>query len=125
MGSFNSADKLLLRRWPYSRCCEGGYNLADSERRGKACGYENEARKGAKNAKILYVEDDLSLIDGLQYTLEASGYMVDNAKTVKEALALFRKNTYDLLLLDVTLPDGTGFDVCKAVRNSSTVPIIF
>ena len=58
--------------------------------------------------KILYVEDDLSLIDGLQYTLEASGYMVDNAKTVKEALALFRKNTYDLLLLDVTLPDGTG-----------------
>ena len=49
--------------------------------------------------KILYVEDDLSLIDGLQYTLEASGYMVDNAKTVKEALALFRKNTYDLLLL--------------------------
>ena len=75
--------------------------------------------------KILYVEDDLSLIDGLQYTLEASGYMVDNAKTVKEALALFRKNTYDLLLLDVTLPDGTGFDVCKEVRNSSTVPIIF
>ena len=74
---------------------------------------------------VLYVEDDLSLIDGLQYTLEASGYMVDNAKTVKEALALFRKNTYDLLLLDVTLPDGTGFDVCKAVRNSSTVPIIF
>ena len=63
--------------------------------------------------KILYVEDDLSLIDGLQYTLEASGYMVDNAKTVKEALALFRKNTYDLLLLDVTLPDGTGFDVCN------------
>lgn len=75
--------------------------------------------------KILYVEDDLSLIDGLQYTLEASGYMVDNAKTVKEALTLFRKNIYDLLLLDVTLPDGTGFDVCKEVRNSSTVPIIF
>ena len=81
--------------------------------------------KEQKMQKILYVEDDMSLIDGLQYTLEASGYMVDNAKTVKEALALFRKNTYDLLLLDVTLPDGTGFDVCKAVRNSSTVPIIF
>lgn len=51
--------------------------------------------------KILYVEDDLSLIDGLQYTLEASGYMVDNAKTVKEALALFRKNTYDLLFCNI------------------------
>ena len=75
--------------------------------------------------KILYIEDDLSLIDGLQYTLETSGYSVDNARTVKEALMLFRQNTYDLLLLDVTLPDGTGFDICKKVRNSSTVPIIF
>ena len=37
--------------------------------------------------KILYVEDDLSLIDGLQYTLESSGYAVDNARTVKEALS--------------------------------------
>lgn len=75
--------------------------------------------------KILYVEDDLSLIDGLQYTLESSGYTVDNARTVKEALSLFRSNHYDLLLLDVTLPDGTGFDVCKEVRSSSTIPIIF
>ncbi len=75
--------------------------------------------------RILYVEDDLSLIDGLQYTLESSGYAVDNARTVKEALSLFQSSYYDLLLLDVTLPDGTGFDVCKDVRNSSTVPIIF
>lgn len=75
--------------------------------------------------KILYVEDDLSLIDGLQYTLESSGYAVDNARTVKEALSLFRSNHYDLLLLDVTSPDGTGFDVCKEVRSSSTIPIIF
>lgn len=75
--------------------------------------------------KILYVEDDLSLIDGLLYTLETSGYSVDNARTVKDALALFRQDTYDLLLLDVTLPDGTGFDICKEVRATSTVPIIF
>ena len=67
----------------------------------------------------------MSLIDGLQYTLESSGYAVDNARTVKEALTLFRNTHYDLLLLDVTLPDGTGFDICKEVRNSSTVPIIF
>lgn len=75
--------------------------------------------------KILYVEDDLSLIDGLLYTLETSGYSVDNARTVKDALTLFRQGTYDLLLLDVTLPDGTGFDICKEVRAASTVPIIF
>lgn len=41
--------------------------------------------------RILYVEDDLSLIDGLQYTLEISGYMADNARTKKEALVLFKK----------------------------------
>ncbi len=75
--------------------------------------------------KILYVEDDLSLIDGLKYTLETSGYLVDNARTVKQALALYRNNQYDLLLLDVTLPDGTGFDICREVRNASTIPIIF
>ena len=75
--------------------------------------------------RILYVEDDLSLIDGLQYTLETSGYTVDNARTIKKALELFKQNAYDLLLLDVTLPDGTGFDICKEVRINSTIPIIF
>ena len=50
---------------------------------------------------------------------------MDNARTVKEALSLYPRNQYELLLLDVTLPDGTGFDICKEVRNSSTVPIIF
>ena len=73
--------------------------------------------------KILYVEDDLSLIDGLKYTLENSGYFVDNARTASEALARFKQDTYDLLLLDVTLPDGTGFDVCKEVRAISTIPM--
>jgi len=75
--------------------------------------------------KILYVEDDLSLIDGLKYTLETSGYLVDNARTVRQALALYQNNQYDLLLLDVTLPDGTGYDICRAVRNTSPIPIIF
>ena len=74
---------------------------------------------------ILYVEDDLSLIDGLKYTLETSGYLVDNARTVRQALALYKNGQYDLLLLDVTLPDGTGFDICREVRAASTIPIIF
>ena len=74
---------------------------------------------------ILYVEDDLSLIDGLKYTLETSGYMIDISRTVKEDLTLFKQSQYDLLLLDVTLPDGTGFDICREVRKLSTVPIIF
>ena len=75
--------------------------------------------------KILYVEDDLSLIEGLKYTLEKNGFLVDNARTVMEAYQFFRAGQYDLLLLDVTLPDGTGFDICKEVRKTSAVPIIF
>ena len=56
--------------------------------------------------KILYVEDDLSLIDGLKYTLENSGYFVDNARTASEALARFKQDTYDLLLLDAEKVNG-------------------
>lgn len=84
----------------------------------------NKERSDTMN-NILYVEDDLSLIDGLKYTLETSGYMIDISRTVKEALTLFKQSQYDLLLLDVTLPDGTGFDICREVRKLSTVPIIF
>lgn len=76
-------------------------------------------------SKILYIEDDLSLIDGLRYTLENNGYIVENARTVREALALYQKQKYDLLLLDVTLPDGTGFDICREVRKIAATPIIF
>ena len=49
---------------------------------------------------ILYVEDDLSLIDGLEYALETNGYSVDNARTVRRALALFNRKSYHLLLPD-------------------------
>ena len=74
--------------------------------------------------KILLVEDDLSLIDGLEFSLQKNGFNVNIAKTVKEALDIF-ENNYDLLILDLTLPDGTGFEICKKVRQTSNVPIIF
>lgn len=75
--------------------------------------------------KILLVEDDMSLIDGLQYALQKNGFSADNARTLQEAFAFYYKNKYDLLLLDVTLPDGTGFELCREIRKSSTVPMIF
>lgn len=75
--------------------------------------------------KILLVEDDLSLIDGLEFSLQKNGFKVNIAKTVKEALGMFEDNNHDLLILDLTLPDGTGFEICKKVRQSSNVPIIF
>ena len=75
--------------------------------------------------KILVVEDDSSLIEGLQYSLSKNGFAVDIARTVKEATELIESNRYDLLVLDVTLPDGTGFSICEQVRkNGSQVPSI-
>ncbi|BCZ45015.1 DNA-binding response regulator [Clostridium gelidum] len=75
--------------------------------------------------KILLVEDDLSLIDGLEFSLQKNGFNVNIAQTVKEALEIFEDNKYDLLILDLTLPDGTGFEICKKVRQISNAPIIF
>lgn len=77
--------------------------------------------------KLLLLEDDIGLIDGLQYSLEKNGFSLAVVRTVKEAkAALAQENDYDLLLLDVTLPDGTGFEVCEAVRKrGSQIPIIF
>jgi len=66
-------------------------------------GKKAAGRRKLTMEKILYVEDDLSLIDGLQYTLENSGYSVDNARTVQQALALFKSNLYHLLLMSFLL----------------------
>ena len=75
---------------------------------------------------LLLLEDDAALSDGLQYALYKNGFEVTGARTVRQALALLAENTYSLLVLDVTLPDGTGFDVCKHVRGrGDQVPILF
>ncbi len=74
---------------------------------------------------ILLVEDDLSLIEGLEFSLQKNGFYVDIARTVKEAFSMLDEKQYDLLILDLTLPDGSGFEICKKVRQVSAVPIIF
>lgn len=76
-------------------------------------------------SSILLVEDDLTLIEGLEYAIQKSGFQVEVARTVDEALYLNENQKYDLLVLDLMLPDGTGFDICKKVRQFSMVPIIF
>lgn len=76
--------------------------------------------------RILLLEDDISLIDGLQYSLKKNGFELEIARTVKEAIGFILENRFDLLLLDVALPDGTGFSVCEQVRKSGNqIPIIF
>ncbi len=76
-------------------------------------------------SRILLLEDDLSLINGLSFAFRKQGFELDVARTLREADALWTEGSYDLLVLDVSLPDGTGFEFCKKVRRSSKVPIIF
>lgn len=74
---------------------------------------------------ILLLEDDLSLINGLSFAFKKQGFGLDIARTLKEADALWVDGKYNLLVLDVSLPDGSGFEFCKKVRQVSKVPIIF
>ncbi len=74
---------------------------------------------------IFFVEDNLSLINGLSFAMKKQGYEIDVARTILEAEALWANNKYDLVILDVSLPDGCGYDLCKKIRKTSKVPIIF
>ena len=75
--------------------------------------------------KILLLEDDLSLVNGLTFAFHKQGFVLDVARTILEANTLWADGKYDLLVLDVSLPDGSGFEFCKRVRQISKVPIIF
>lgn len=75
--------------------------------------------------RIFFVEDDLSLIHGLSFTMKKQGYEIDIARTNLEADKLWMNGKYDLVILDVSLPDGSGYDLCKKIRQTSKVPIIF
>ncbi len=75
--------------------------------------------------RIFFVEDDLSLINGLSFAVKKQGYEIDIARTSLEAQNLWINGKYDLVILDVSLPDGSGFDICKRIRQTSKVPIMF
>lgn len=75
--------------------------------------------------RLFLLEDDLSLINGLSFALKKQGYEVTVARTTREADALWAKETYDLAVLDVSLPDGSGFDFCRRLRETSKVPVLF
>lgn len=75
--------------------------------------------------RILLVEDNLSLINGLSFAVKKQGYDLDIARTRYEASAIWADGKYNLVVLDVSLPDGSGFDLCKKIRQTSKVPIIF
>ena len=74
--------------------------------------------------QLFLLEDDMSLISGLSFAVKKQGYEIDVARTTLEADTLWENGKYDLAILDVSLPDGSGFDFCKKIRSTSKVPIM-
>lgn len=75
--------------------------------------------------KILIVDDEPAISDTLAYALRADGFTSDCCTLGAEALARLDAGGHDLVVLDVGLPDMSGFDVCRALRRHSDVPVIF
>ena len=74
--------------------------------------------------KIMLVEDDTNLAELIKIYLISENWEISIFHTGKEALEEFEKNKYDLILLDILLPDINGFEICKKIRETSTMPII-
>ncbi|MGI6153624.1 MAG: response regulator transcription factor [Christensenellaceae bacterium] len=74
---------------------------------------------------ILIVEDDSTLLSALQYNLEAEGYAATCAADAHEAREKLVQAEYALVVMDVNLPDGSGFDLCRELRSKSDTPVVF
>lgn len=76
-------------------------------------------------AHILIVEDESSIADTLLFVLQSEGFTVTWKNLAGDALAVLQNTPIDLVIMDVGLPDITGFEACKQLRKFSTVPVIF
>lgn len=74
---------------------------------------------------ILLVEDDVTLAMGIEYSLKNEGFNVKTVGKIKDAKEKISNSHIDIILLDVNLPDGNGYELCKEIRLDSEVPIIF
>lgn len=75
--------------------------------------------------RLLLVEDDNALAVAIEFTLNDEGYEVLRVDTVEEGKKAVLNNPFDLIILDINLPDGNGYELCKFIRTKSSVPIIF
>lgn len=75
--------------------------------------------------RLLLVEDDEALSMGIEFTLKDEGYEVLSASTLEGGKVLFERENFDLVILDVNLPDGNGYDFCKYIRSKRDTPVIF
>lgn len=74
---------------------------------------------------IFVLEDDNAIGIGITYSLENEGYSVTLARTVKEAYEIISEKAFSLYILDLTLPDGSGYNVCKKIKEQGDLPVIF
>ena len=77
------------------------------------------------NKTILIIEDDITLNKGIMLTLRQNDINIKQSFTLEDSRNILKKEKIDLIILDVNLPDGNGFDFCKEIREKSTIPIIF
>lgn len=75
--------------------------------------------------RILLVEDNEAIILGLEYLLTQENFQVETARNIREAYEATAREPVDLILLDIALPDGNGFDFCKDVKKKSDISVIF
>jgi DNA-binding response OmpR family regulator len=75
--------------------------------------------------KILFVEDDRIIASGLCYSLTQEGYFVTHCLNVESAKTMIHKNSFNLAILDLSLPDGSGYDICKIIKEKEDIPVIF
>lgn len=75
--------------------------------------------------RIFVLEDDEAIGIGLSYTLESEKYEVTLVKTVSEAKKTVENGEFDLYILDLTLPDGNGYEVCSLIKSKGDLPVIF
>ena len=75
--------------------------------------------------RILLVEDNEAIIMGLEFLLREEGYDFSAARDVASARAEMKQRMFDLILLDVALPDGSGYDLCREIREKEIAPVIF
>ena len=74
---------------------------------------------------LFLLEDGYAIATGLRYSLENEGYSVTHASGVKQAIDIISKEKFSLYILDLTLPDGSGYDVCKEIKKQGDLPVIF
>lgn len=75
--------------------------------------------------KIILIEDNEAIVMGLEYLLAQEGYQVMTARSAAQAEELIKKEKGDLILLDISLPDGDGFTICREIKRKLQTPVIF